>query len=264
MANSDSCGSVLNLFIKQKHGSPTVESQTLSLKVGHGIDGDINANSISPRQILLVRHEDLLELSIQPGQLKENVVIGGLDAHLLAPGGLIESDRGAAIRLTFYCEPCKRIASLVDSLKTIKKKRGILGVILSDSTLAIGDKITVKPHAFPALSEIPYERFLSFIARVPRGKVVTYRQVINAIGVSDGYFRALPKYLTKAADAGYPAHRVVDSQGNLTPHLSQQREKLESEKIEIIGGEMNSVGAKVEYSVSLKDYSWEDSTLYLC
>ncbi|MBD2579297.1 MGMT family protein [Oscillatoria sp. FACHB-1406] len=262
MVNSDSCGSVLNLFIKSKHGFPTIESQTLSLKVGHGIAGDINANAISPRQILLVRNEDLLELSIPPGELKENVVIGGLDASLLSPGALIESNKGAAIRLTFYCEPCKRIAPLVDRLKTIERKRGILGVILTDSTLSIGDRLTVKPHTFPALSEIPYERFLNFIAKVPNGKVVTYKQVIAAIGVSDGYFRALPNYLIKAAGAGYPAHRVVDSQGNLTPHLSQQKEKLEAEKIELIRG-IPSVGSKTQYSVSLPDYNWEDSTLYL-
>lgn len=262
MVNMAICGSVLHLFIKQKHGFPTVESQTLSLKVGYGIDGDINANPISPRQILLVRNEDLLELSIQPGELKENVVISGLDSNSLSPGALLESKKGAAIRLTFYCEPCKRIAPLVDSLKAITKRRGILGVILTDSTLSIGDQITVKPDTFPALSEIPYERFLSFIVRIPKGKVVTYRQVITAIGVSDGYFRALPNYLIKAGGAGYPSHRVVDSQGNLTPHLSQQRKQLQLENVETLQ-HLHFTNDKNRYFVSLQDYGWEDPTLYL-
>ncbi len=59
--------SIMHLFTKLKSGSAMVELNTLNLKVGHGIEGDINADSISPRQVLIVRHEDILNLSIKPG-----------------------------------------------------------------------------------------------------------------------------------------------------------------------------------------------------
>ncbi|WP_322731871.1 hypothetical protein [Nostoc sp. ChiQUE01b] len=38
-----------------------VELKTLNLKVNHGIEGDINAAPISPRQVLIVRYEDIVE-----------------------------------------------------------------------------------------------------------------------------------------------------------------------------------------------------------
>jgi hypothetical protein len=153
-----STGSIVSLFVKSKHGSPMTEQRELSLKTGFGIERDVNANSISPRQILIVRHEDLLDLSINPGELRENVIISGINFDRFTPGSMLKFDGGAAIRLTFYCEPCKRIAHLVKSFKSIEKKRGILGVVIADGLLKSGTKFDLKVNMFPALSEIPYER----------------------------------------------------------------------------------------------------------
>lgn len=60
--------SILHLFIKHQYGSVMREVEELNLKVGYGIEGDINANPISPRQILVVRYEDIRELAISPGE----------------------------------------------------------------------------------------------------------------------------------------------------------------------------------------------------
>lgn len=38
---------------------------------------------------------------------------------------------------------------------------------------------------FPALPENPYERFLELLTKIPSGKVVTYKQIIQAIGVDN-------------------------------------------------------------------------------
>ncbi|MCC5631496.1 hypothetical protein LC613_27500 [Nostoc sphaeroides CHAB 2801] len=54
--------SITHLFTKLKTGSAMVELKTLNLKLGHGIEGDINADPISPRQVLIVRYEDILDL----------------------------------------------------------------------------------------------------------------------------------------------------------------------------------------------------------
>ena len=59
--------SIMHLFTKVKSGSAMVELKKLNLKVGHGIEGDINADPISPRQVLIVRSEDIFDLSIKPG-----------------------------------------------------------------------------------------------------------------------------------------------------------------------------------------------------
>jgi MOSC domain-containing protein YiiM len=87
----------------------------ICLQKGYGIAGDINANPISPRQILVVKSEDIVDFAIPPGELRENLVIAGIKSENFLPGSLLTFDSGAAIRLTFYCEPCKRIAHLLIS-----------------------------------------------------------------------------------------------------------------------------------------------------
>jgi MOSC domain-containing protein YiiM len=104
------------------------ERSELRIIAGYGIDRDIHAHPISPRQVLVVRQEDLVKLAIDPGELSENIVISGANLDRFAPGSMLEFPSGAAIRLTFHCEPCKKgVAHLVESLKSIESKRGILG-----------------------------------------------------------------------------------------------------------------------------------------
>ncbi len=258
---TDSSGYIVNLFQKSKHSSAMTAQSELSLKAGHGIEQDIHANPISPRQLLVVHQEDLVNLSIDPGDLSENIVISGANLDSFTPGSVMKFDSGAAIRLTFHCEPCKRVAHLVNSLKSIENKRGILGVVVADGLVKSGDRFEFQSNAFPALSDLPYERFLDFLTKIPVGKVVTYKQIIVGIGVSEGYFRAIPKYLQKALDGGYPAHRVLDSQAALITHVTNQRERLESEGIRVIDRSSLVRGADESF-VALEDYLWIDPTIY--
>ena len=127
---TDSSGCIINLFLKSKRGSAMTRCSELSLKNGYGIDRDIHAITISPRQVLVVHQEDLVKLAlakplgtrIDPGELSENIVISGANRMSFIPGSMLKFPSGAAIRLTFHCEPCKRVAHLVESLKSIEKK----------------------------------------------------------------------------------------------------------------------------------------------
>ncbi|MEH2257984.1 MGMT family protein [Nostoc sp.] len=239
-----------------------VELKTLNLKVNHGIEGDINADPISPRQVLIVRYEDIFDLSIQPGELRENIVVQGIEIDNFIPGSLLTFESGAAIRLTFHCEPCKRIAHLVESLKSIQGKRGILGVVIKSGQIKVGSNFQVQTNKFPALSEIPYKRFLNFIIKIPSGKVVTYKQIIKAIGVDNSYLRAIPIYLKKTSPVDYPVHRILDSKGYLITYVSQQKNKLEMEKVQVLSKAdlLNNLNKSF---VEIKDYLWEDGTIYL-
>ncbi|MEH2381859.1 MAG: hypothetical protein V7K27_23710 [Nostoc sp.] len=71
--------SIMHLFTKVKLGSAMVELKTLNLKLGDGIERDINVDPISPRQVLIVRYEDIFDLSIKPGGLRENIVVTGIE-----------------------------------------------------------------------------------------------------------------------------------------------------------------------------------------
>ncbi|MBW4564130.1 MAG: MGMT family protein [Mojavia pulchra JT2-VF2] len=239
-----------------------VKLSRINLKLGHGIDGDINANRISPRQILIVRYEDIYQLSIQPGELRENIVIKGLDDEQFRPGSLIVFESGAAIRLTFHCDPCKRMKHLVQSLQNIQGKRGILGVVIASGKLEVGNSFYIKAKQFPALSEKPYERFLKYIIKVPNGKIVTYKHILQSIGVDKSYMRAIPTYLNNTSATDYPIHRILDSQGNLISYIHEQKNKLEAEGIQVLS-ETDSFNNSYKFFVDLKKYLWEDDTLYL-
>jgi alkylated DNA nucleotide flippase Atl1 len=257
---ASSIGVVSKLFCRVAKDLPSIGMEQLVLKSGIGIESDIHASTISPRQILLVRYEDLSKGSlgsgpiedIQPGQLGENMVVTGIAANEFVPGAMLQFTGGAAIRLTFYCEPCKKIANLVWSIKDIEQRRGILGVVLQSGILTTDQSFTIQPGVFEALSEIPYQRFLDLLAQVPVGKVVTYFSVLAGMGVDRGYLRALPGYLRKAVAAGYPAHRVLDSKGYLTPHVDDQADRLLIEGIEVIQDADRS-------RVLIEKYLWRDS-----
>ncbi|MEH2239878.1 MAG: MGMT family protein [Nostoc sp.] len=254
--------SIMHLFTKVKPGSAMVELKTLNLKVGHGIKGDINADPISPRQVLIVRYEDILDLSIQPGELRENIMVTGIEFDNFIPGSLLTFESGAAIRLTFHCEPCKRIAHLVELLKSIQGKRGILGVVIKSGKIQVGSNFQVQANKFPALSENPYERFLSFIIKIPIGKVVTYKQIIKGMGVDNSYLRAIPTYLKKTSAADYPLHRILDSKGYLIIYVNEQKNKLETEGIRVLT-EQDFLNNLNKSFVNIKNYLWEDDTIYL-
>jgi len=254
--------SITHLFTKTKPGSAMVELKTLNLKVGHGIERDINAEPISPRQVLIVRYEDILDLSIKPGELRENIVVTGIEFDNFIPGSLLTFESGAAIRLTFYCEPCKRIAHLVESLKSIQEKRGILGVVIKSGKIQVGSSFQLQVNKFPALSENPYQRFLNFIIKIPTGKVVTYKQIIKGIGVDNSYLRAIPTYLKKTSATDYPVHRILDSKGHLINYVNQQKNKLENEGVKILS-EADLLSNLNKFFVEIKDYQWEDDTIYL-
>ena len=202
------------------------EVRQVSAISGYGLEGDVNANSLSPRQILLTRYEDLQIFRLSPGDLRENIVLQGLSEKEFVPGSEVTLG-DVKIRLTFNCEPCKRVAQFVKPSEIIGK-RGILGVVLSSGLLKQNMEAHVKLNAFESLSEIPFERFLNFIEQVPEGKVVTYKDVIIAIGVSHGYIRAIPNYIIKAARLGYPVHRIVNSEGRLIPEYTQSVESFNS------------------------------------
>lgn len=248
-------GSIVQLFTKFQHGSKMLEATKVYLKAGYGINSDVNANPISPRQVLIVRIEDILDLSIQPGELRENIVIQCINSAKFQPGSLITFESGAAVRLTFHCEPCKQIHHLVSSLASIQGKRGILGVVIKSGAIQVGSKFQIKTHQFPALSEKPYERFLDFIVKIPPTKVVTYKQIITAIGVDNSYIRAIPHYIKKTSNLDYPTHRILDSQGNLIPYITEQKNKLESEGTLVL--------YENKYFVNLQEYLWQDESIYM-
>ena len=79
---------VQHLFIKRERGTSMSETQCLGLSRGYGIEGDVNADAISPRQVLIVSSEDLSQLSIPPGALRENIVLDNVSLETFRTGAI--------------------------------------------------------------------------------------------------------------------------------------------------------------------------------
>lgn len=61
-----------------------------------------NANSLSPRQVLVTWLEDLQEFGIQAGSLRENIVLRGLTQDVFALALVLKVGSKVSIRLTFH------------------------------------------------------------------------------------------------------------------------------------------------------------------
>jgi alkylated DNA nucleotide flippase Atl1 len=255
---------VTHLFLKKSKGGQMFTSIAFKLLKGYGIESDINTSPISPRQVLITRKEDLDELNIPYGSLRENIIIQGLNQNEFIPGSLLQIGDNAKIRLTFHCEPCKRIADVVPSLKEVMYKRGILGVVIEGGDINVGDIARCSPNEFTPFSEIPYERFLNFIQYIPYGKVVTYKMVTAGMGVAESYIRAIPKYIHKCGSEvqAYPVHRIVDTEGVVIDnYVPCQVSMLQKECVQVIAALdlFDDAGCRVP----LNKFLWTGHPLYI-
>jgi alkylated DNA nucleotide flippase Atl1 len=206
-------GKVNKLFIKTRRGEPMVECDALVCEAGLGIDGDVHANRLSPRQILVTLQSELDALALAPGALFENMVMSMADAAHFKPGAAIVTDGGVEVRLTMFCEPCKRIARVVPNLGAVVNRRGVLGTIVRGGEIRRGDAVTVIPARYAALPESPAQKFRDFVSTIPAGNVVRYFDVAIAMGVDQSFIRALPGYIRRHMLDPLPVHRIVNAQG---------------------------------------------------
>jgi alkylated DNA nucleotide flippase Atl1 len=244
---------VTHLFKKLIKGEPitSFDSKGLICKSRYGIEGDINADKFTPRQVLITCEENLRIFSIKPGDLKENIVIKGYDVDSLHSGSVIKIGE-VEIRITFNCEPCSYVETVRKGLaKDIHGKRGVLGVVLTDGEIKVGDEFIVLEKKFDAVPFNVADRFKWFIDQIPEGKITTYTQIIKLLGLFSVYYRVIPTYIKKCSVLGSPVHRVIDSSGELILTVEDQLQKLNMEGVKVVNNK-----------VDLEKYSWDPSDIY--
>lgn len=85
---------------------------------------------------------------------------------------------------------------------------------------------------------------LEYLLTIPRGKVVTYGQIAEALGCP-GAARAVGNVLHKNPDGDkYPCYKVVNSKGELSGRFAFggimiQQERLEADGIEVINNRVD-------------------------
>lgn len=251
-------GKIEGLYVKTKHGEPTIEllsDDAMICEDGFGIRGDVHANRLSPRQVLITITSELEHLSISPGALRENIVISSSHPESFRPGSAIVTGSGVEIRLTMYCEPCKRIAHVEENLAKLINRRGVLGSFEKGGEIRQGDTLKLIPDRYDPLPESAYQKFLDFILTVPTGRVVRYFDVTVGIGVAHSFIRAIPGYIKRSAGKPMPFHRIVNAQGNLLDFIPGQATDLEAEGVILQSGfGLFDEGTR---SVSLSKYLWQ-------
>ena len=152
----------------------------------NGIEG--NVYCLPLRQVLIVPTQSLTEFNLKRGDLRENIVVDGFDLHKLESGTVIQIG-SVRIRLTFHCEPCRKIADMV-SIKKLTHKRGVLGSFLSNGVIKVGDAVVVGDKSFDT---IPYridDRIKWYLDK--QDKPVPVSKLAFDIGLSNSYCRAIP------------------------------------------------------------------------
>lgn len=102
------------------------------------------------------------------------------------------------------------------------------------------------------------QKMLDYLTTIPKGKVVTYKQVAEFLG-NKGLARIVGNMLHQNPDGDkYPCYKVLNSKGELAEAFvfggkNVQKERLEKDGIKVIEGK-----------VDLKIYQWEmDNYVYL-
>lgn len=182
---------VTKLFIKHEHGEQLTGARSIDFSP-EGIARNVGCAPF--RQVLLASESVTSDCGLADGDLRENVVVD-LDGLYDLPSGTVVQIGQALIRLTFHCEPCKKILKLVD-LKTILHRRGVFGTFLNAGRISVGDDFTVTTQKF---EPIPYEigeRIRWFFRQ--HGGAGAMADLAHSIGLPASYRRAAPSLLRKA------------------------------------------------------------------
>lgn len=227
---------VLATSLKPRRGQPMTSVNALELVAGAGIVGDANADSMSPRQILIASASSYLDGALPSGTLRENVLVD-FDVEQFASGDVLAIGGNARVRLTYLCETCHKLPVDASTVAAFHGRRGFLGRVIESGEVRAGDVIAVERARYTQLPDRVRERVFNLIASIPPGRVVDYLTAIVVLGLpSIAYARVLPRLLM-TAPAELPIHRMVASGLRLiTAHVPQQHELLSAEGVEIRNG----------------------------
>ncbi len=116
------------------------------------------------RQVHLVHaelHDELRQagITVEPGQMGENVTTSGVDLLALATGTRLHLGVSAVVEVTGLRNPCAQLDKIQKGLMAatlgrdehgnLVRKAGIMGVVLAEGEVRPGDRIEVEPPPPP-------------------------------------------------------------------------------------------------------------------
>ena len=108
---------------------------------GEGLQGCAHANP-PRREVLFASDDHLRSVGVEPGAVRENLTVEGMDVQEWPIGQRVRVGDDAVFEITMVCEPCHRMDELRDGLRAeLDGKRGMLARVVEDGEVAVGDEL---------------------------------------------------------------------------------------------------------------------------
>jgi MOSC domain-containing protein YiiM len=134
---------VTHLFIKPAHGSGMEPRSTVRAVEDKGLADDA-AFGTSRRQVLVIDDESLTGFGLEPGVVRENITVSGLQLHGLPRGTRLHIE-DVVLEVTGDCTPCDFLDTLRPGLKAaILGRRGLLARVMQSGELKVGAPVRVQ------------------------------------------------------------------------------------------------------------------------
>ena len=184
---------ITNLLVKRKRGDEHPLEEVRSFEVDE--NGIVGASPASiTRHVLFLPKQILEKFSLIPGDFRENIIVDGANIHALKSGTVLLIG-AVKIRLTYHCEPCKRVRKF-GFIKDVIHKRGYLGTVLNAGTINVNDKIEISQTEF--FDVIPYdtkERIQWYLNQ--QKNPVSAAQITVDLGFIKAIEKVIPKMVEK-------------------------------------------------------------------
>lgn len=175
---SDRIMKVVSVNRSQEHSFSKTQVPEIYLLEGIGVESDAhsgrtvqhrsriaaNPNAPNLRQVHLVQEELFSELmkagfDIKPGDIGENITTRGIDLLSLPKGAILMLGESARVEITGLRNPCSQLDRFENGLMAavlekdpegnLKRKAGIMGIVIKGGRVRPGDQITISLPAGP-------------------------------------------------------------------------------------------------------------------
>ncbi len=138
-------GEVQHIFTCVVHRFPMNEVAEVEAIVDTGLKGCIHGRPKSKRQVLLMDRETLNKFGLEPGEIKENLTVTGMDFQKLGVGQMLRVGQ-SLMEITTPCDPCPRMDEIRMGLQEeLRGQRGWLCRVVEAGTIRQGDRVVITP-----------------------------------------------------------------------------------------------------------------------
>jgi MOSC domain-containing protein YiiM len=132
-------GEIVGIWRAPKRRQPMERLETARV-LENGLEGCAHSRP-GKRSILFVAAQDLDDLGVAHGAVKENFTVGGADV-MSWPVGQRVSVGTAEFEISMVCDPCELMENIRPGLQAeLEGKRGMLARVLKPGEVVVGDDV---------------------------------------------------------------------------------------------------------------------------